>query len=187
MHKEKPVLYFKILSFESLFFINSCDGHYYSDPTHKSKITSLNSVAQNEAAPQVQSTVASADRAADFLLAIRTRDYVKLHEFQAENNQFLPNGRLGLEDESYLKDAIEPIITKFDLEHREWGRKGNDFAIIFFPASDKNFIDSIDIEYLRSEFMKRYFICDFSEIGGKWKLQNGFCFSEMDGPYEGIE
>lgn len=118
--------------------------------------------------------------ASAFLKAVTTENAQTLSLY---SEGITENGNLIPRIKEYINGPIRKVHQGERLKFKMWGDYGNDFSVIFYQESAELFISKVDIDYLKKNYLKTYFVCDFTKVNGGWKLRNGFCYDETDGPY----
>lgn len=112
-----------------------------------------------------------------FIKALKSKNGVELAKFNKYGN------RPSNEDLEFIQRDILPLIGTSKISFKIWSKKGAQFSVIFFLSKEKKHIRQKNITYLRENYLRTYFICNFKNLDANWKLVNGFCYSEMDDPY----
>jgi hypothetical protein len=124
--------------------------------------------------------------AREFLEALMTHDVGTLRSF-ASNFGGGQQSQWDSEIEEFLfRDAgdwlsVTSIAKIAPLEIVIVYQSDVQFLALYVPKSSMKSVKSD--EFLQTQWMKKYFACQFKKTAGSWKLYMNFCFAETDGPY----
>ena len=124
--------------------------------------------------------------AREFLEALMTHDVGALKSFASEFGGGQQH-QLDPEIEEFLfRDAgdwlsVTSIAEIAPLEIVIVYQNDVQFLALYVPKSSMRSVTSD--EFLQTQWMKKYFACQFKKTAGSWKLYMNFCFAETDGPY----
>lgn len=123
--------------------------------------------------------------ALEILTAILNRNQEKLAGFTEEPELFFENQKLSSEVFNFLyqNDNLTGIHLSIDDFTIKTLPQGNNIYIVLYAQKNesRNFDD---MQFLKQEWMKRYFACGIHlAADGRVFLHENFCFAETDGPF----
>ncbi len=117
-----------------------------------------------------------------FLNAIKNGDASQLSGFGVPLEQ---PGKLFEHDQALIQEFLRPVLSQNDLVCTVTDRlKNGQIRIMIYPVKFGHKIRQKDLNFLRNEYFKNYFACEFSIVSGKWKSVPNLCFNETHGPFE---
>lgn len=138
------------------------------------------------AADEKSSPVEAQARA--LLNALISKDDAGLQSRAVDTSKFFAGGKLrtGVEDFLYKNRgegrSILEIARLGKTQVKLIPRSSDRYIAIYFPTQDANLVNG-NPAYLKEQWMKRYFACEFSVVNGAAKLADHFCFAETSGPF----
>jgi hypothetical protein len=122
-----------------------------------------------------------------FLKALLSQDEKVLFEYGGGGDIFFKAGKLlpAISDFLYHPDgdwlAVTSIAELGPLEAVVVPQQDHIFVILYVPKQYRENIT--DSTFLSSQWMKKYFACQFVQSQSGFRLYENFCFAETDGPY----
>jgi hypothetical protein len=122
-----------------------------------------------------------------FLVSVLSRQYEVLKEFDPTGDTYFEHGHLREEIEKFLYEdhgawkSVKAIVGNDSLSFYVLPHGDGVYTVLYFPSRYRAQMKSY--KFLKKNWMKRYFACQFIAKDGKWFLHENFCFFETDGPY----
>lgn len=115
-----------------------------------------------------------------FLKHLADRDYDGLSSYD-KNIRSDAETRKRVRD--YLDGKLSRIVDGGDVKFKKWGGDAINFNVIYYDAGFEGEVSGSNTKAMRGAYLEKYFICEFSVVGGQWRLRNGFCMDEAGDPY----
>jgi hypothetical protein len=134
-------------------------------------------------AAKVRTSLANeAQQCQAFLDALKNENAIQLATFGVP---LMKRGKLFDYDQELIQVHLKPVLSQDNLTCSVTDRvDGGIIRIMIYPARFAHQIQEQDMEFLKSQYGKNYFACEFSTISGKWKSVPNLCFNETHGPFE---
>lgn len=117
-----------------------------------------------------------------FLNAIKNGNANQLATFGVPLDR---RGKLFEYDQALIQVHLKPVLSQNNLTCSVTDRFENgQIRVMIYPVKFGNQIRQKDLNFLRNEYFKSYFACEFSIVSGKWKSVPNLCFNETHGPFE---
>lgn len=130
------------------------------------------------------------DETRNFALHLLDRnEHVLVKKYASSAPSFTTDGKLNQDIHDFLYNqhasegwsSVQDIVTPEDMAIKLISQKGNVVTALFFKEQYEE--DANDIEFLRNEWMKKYFACEFEVVGDNLFFYQNICFAETDGPF----
>lgn len=129
--------------------------------------------------------------AMEFVDAIEKRDFRKIYSYTQENEfsqkeaipeMYIADFEMLYKDDPNGWKSFSTIIKSGKIETKITPFKDNIYFVDFYPSHlSKNMSDE---DYLRENYGKTFFSCNFKLVENRLWLHESFCYSETEGPYE---
>jgi hypothetical protein len=137
--------------------------------------------------PRTRGTDKQTTPATAFLDALLSKDERQLHAYTNEGVGFFESGHLQRDIAEFLYEdhgdwkSVSSIAGIGHLESVVIPQGENVAIVLYVPSIHKKHI--ADATFLKTQWMKKYFACQFNTSSQQWKLYGNFCFAETDGPF----
>jgi hypothetical protein len=126
-------------------------------------------------------------RARSFLNALLAKNETRLYSYTNSGAGFFEGKHLAKEISDFLYGdhegwkSVTRIAESGPLESVIVPQGNHVVIVLYVPAANRKDIGGA--HFLKSQWMKKYFACQFDISNQQWKLVANFCFAETDGPY----